>query len=103
MVTAGGPSTAGIARLIHAPAAAADFPAGQRDGLWATGQHIVGTVNRWFRGTAETGAETRSSSGRTVQYRRRFPPPRALRASTTAAPLRAGRSPCRAVSGPENP
>ena len=62
-----------------------------------------GRATAFHRGTAETGAETRSSSGRTVQYRRRFPPRRALRASTTAAPLRAGRSPCRAASGPENP
>src|ERR1700693_6309296 len=62
-----------------------------------------GRATAFHRGTAETGAETRSSSGRTVQYRRRFPPRRALRASTTAAPLRADRSPCRAALGPENP
>src|ERR1700675_936811 len=48
-------STAGIARVIHAPAAAADFPAGQRGDLWATGQHIVGTVTRWFYSSALDG------------------------------------------------
>jgi hypothetical protein len=41
--------------LFHAQAAAVDFPAGQRGDLWATAQHIVGTVNRWFYSSALDG------------------------------------------------
>jgi hypothetical protein len=63
-------STAGIARLIHAPAAAADFPAGQRGDLWATGQHIVGTVNRWFYSSALDGTTPWAEFIRFVTERR---------------------------------
>jgi len=50
-LTAGRRSTAGIARLIHAPAAAVDFPAGQSGATCGQReQHAIGTVNEWFYG-----------------------------------------------------
>jgi hypothetical protein len=56
-------SAAGVARLIHAPAAAVDFPAGQSGATcgqrW---QHIIGTINRWFYSSALDGTTHRPSS-----------------------------------------
>jgi hypothetical protein len=67
---AGRRSAAGIARLFSAPAAAVDFPAGQRGDLWATAQHIVGTVNRWFYSSAVDGITPSAEFVRFVTERR---------------------------------